>query len=81
MVYARKALIHAGLLDIMVSQSHLDNLIETCPQITRNQLNLLGSVGSNPTASARKPAVFLVSEESRFFYWCAEAFGFFSPPD
>ena len=37
MVYARKALIHAGLLDTMVSQSYLDNLIETCPQITRNQ--------------------------------------------
>ena len=38
MVYARKALIHAGLLDTMVSQSYLDNLIETCPQITRNQV-------------------------------------------
>ena len=36
MVYARKALIHAGLLDTMVTQSYLDNLIETCPQITRN---------------------------------------------
>lgn len=59
MVYARKALIHAGLLDTMVTQSYLDNLIETCPQITRNQLNLLGSVGSNPTASARKPLAFL----------------------
>lgn len=35
MVYARKALIHAGLLDTMVTQSYLDNLIETCPQITR----------------------------------------------
>lgn len=41
MVYARKALIHAGLLDTMVSQSYLDNLIETCPQITRNQHGLL----------------------------------------
>jgi len=39
MVYARKALIHAGLLDTMVSQSYLDNLIETCPQITRNQFD------------------------------------------
>ena len=38
MVYARKALIRAGLLDTMVPQSYLDNLIETCPQITRNQL-------------------------------------------
>jgi len=37
MVYARKTLIHAGLLDTMMTQSHLDNLIETCPQITRNQ--------------------------------------------
>ena len=37
MVYARKALIRAGLLDTMVPQSYLDNLIETCPQITRNQ--------------------------------------------
>jgi len=36
MVYARKALIHAGLLDTMVTQNYLDNLIETCPQITRN---------------------------------------------
>ena len=43
MVYARKALIHAGLLDTMVTQSYLDNLIETCPQITRNQF------GRNPT--------------------------------
>ena len=39
MVYARKALIHAGLLDTMVPQSYLDNLIETCPQITRNQVD------------------------------------------
>ena len=43
MVYARKALIHAGLLDTMVTQSYLDNLIETCPQITRNQVVLTGS--------------------------------------
>ena len=40
MVYARKALIHAGLLDTMVTQSYLDNLIETCPQITRNRVVL-----------------------------------------
>lgn len=38
MVCARKALIHAGLRDFKVSQSYLDNLIETCPQITRNQV-------------------------------------------
>lgn len=38
MVYARKALIHAGLLDTMVTQSYLDNLIETCPQITRHDV-------------------------------------------
>lgn len=36
MVYAWKALSHAGLLDSMVTQSYLDSLIETCPQITRN---------------------------------------------
>ena len=42
MVYARKALIHAGLLDTMVSQSYLDNLIETCPQITRNAVSRKG---------------------------------------
>jgi hypothetical protein len=40
MVYARKALIRAGLLDTMVPQSYLDNLIETCPQITRNQVGV-----------------------------------------
>ncbi len=38
MVYARKPLIYAGLLNTMVTQSYLNNLIETCPQITRNQL-------------------------------------------
>ena len=43
MVYARKALIRAGLLDTMVPQSYLDNLIETCPQITRNQVARKGS--------------------------------------
>ena len=36
MVYARKPLIYAGLLNTMVTQSYLNNLIETCPQITRN---------------------------------------------
>ena len=60
MVYARKALIHAGLLDTMVTQSYLDNLIETCPQITRNAVDRLNRCeGSNPSFSARKPAVFL----------------------
>ncbi len=43
MVYARKPLIYAGLLNTMVTQSYLNNLIETCPQITRNR-----SVGLNP---------------------------------
>ncbi|MDD2496733.1 MAG: hypothetical protein PHY90_01155, partial [Desulfitobacteriaceae bacterium] len=38
MVYARKPLIYAGLLNTMVTQSYLNNLIETCPQITRNRL-------------------------------------------
>lgn len=38
MVYARKPLIYAGLLNTMVTQSYLNNLIETCPQITRNQV-------------------------------------------
>ena len=55
MVYARKALIRAGLLDTMVPQSYLDNLIETCPQITRNAF--AGSnrrEGSNPSDSAKK---------------------------
>ena len=37
MVYARKPLIYAGLLNTMVTQSYLNNLIETCPQITRNR--------------------------------------------
>lgn len=36
MACAEKTLIHAGLLDTMVTQSYLDSLIETCPQITRN---------------------------------------------
>lgn len=43
MVYARKPLIYAGLLNTMVTQSYLNNLIETCPQITRNQVVLTGS--------------------------------------
>ena len=53
MVYARKALIRAGLLDTMVPQSYLDNLIETCPQITRNAVVPRGHVGSNPTHSVK----------------------------
>ena len=41
MVYARKPLIYAGLLNTMVTQSYLNNLIETCPQITRNAVGRL----------------------------------------
>lgn len=58
MVYARKALIHAGLLDTMVSQSYLDNLIETCPQITRNQVALTGSWVRIPPLPSPHPIGF-----------------------
>jgi len=53
MVYARKPLIYAGLLNTMVTQSYLNNLIETCPQITRNQF------GSNPTRVRIPPSPYI----------------------
>lgn len=60
MVYARKALIHAGLLDTMVSQSYLDNLIETCPQITRNQLGSMSTL----SPQTRMNTGFMLSQKA-----------------
>ena len=54
MVCARKSLIHAGLLDTMVTQSYLDNLIETCPQITRNAVALRGTWVRIPPLPSQK---------------------------
>ena len=56
MICARKFLIHAGFRDFKVSQSHLDNLIGTCPQITRNAVVRKGTwVRIPPLPSSKKP--------------------------
>ena len=59
MACAEKTLIHAGLLDTMVTQSYLDSLIETCPQITRNRLNLNRFRGFESHRLRQKALVFL----------------------
>lgn len=76
MVYARKALIHAGLLDTMVTQSYLDNLIETCPQITRNAVAGLRRarvrISSSPPQVAQMTCLshlFFRLSSARCWYW------------
>jgi len=77
MVYARKALIHAGLLDTMVSQSYLDNLIETCPQITRNQVVQQWARGFESHRFRQMNRVRSIEQ----FYWTVQYFVPFSMPE
>ena len=59
MVYARKPLIYAGLLNTMVTQSYLNNLIETCPQITRNAVGrVTGARVQIPPSPSKEKAAF-----------------------
>ena len=68
MVYARKALIHAGLLDTMVTQSYLDNLIETCPQITRNAVSRKGPRVRIPDSPPKTMPVVVIRGYWLFFF-------------